>query len=132
MASPMRLFALLLILLATTGCGGGPEMYDVSGTVTFDGQPVERGEISLDPDDARLSPDAGVIEQGRFSFPAKPGKKTVRIRASRPLPPERQDAPEMGTLYEDYIPAKYNRQSTLTADISPGGDNQFTFELTTR
>lgn len=46
--------ALLTLSLATwTGCGGnagGPERYDVSGTVTFAGKPVPYGQITFDPD----------------------------------------------------------------------------------
>ena len=28
-----------------------------------------------------------------------------------------------------YIPATYNSESTLTAEVAPGGKNQFTFDL---
>jgi hypothetical protein len=36
----------------------------------------------------------------------------------------------MGLLYEDFIPARYNRESTLTVEVTPGGKNVFTFDLT--
>jgi hypothetical protein len=121
---------LVAMVLMGAGCDRGPRRYAVSGTVTFDGQPVERGEVSLVPDVAAQAPEGGPIEAGRFQFQALAGKKTVRIRGSRPLPPERQDNPEMGLLYEDFIPARYNRESTLIVEVTPGGKNVFTFDLT--
>jgi hypothetical protein len=38
--------------LATIGCGrsDGPQRYRVSGAVTFDGKPVPRGTVTLEPD----------------------------------------------------------------------------------
>lgn len=38
------------IVLAAVGCGGGPKRYEVSGKVTFKGQPVPAGEIYFEPD----------------------------------------------------------------------------------
>jgi hypothetical protein len=120
-----------LALLLTAGCGGEPR-YEVSGTVTFDGVAVERGEISFDPVDPGRAPEGGPIEGGRFAVEMTAGKKIVRIRGSRKLPPERQDNPEMGPLYEDYIPAAHNTESTRQVEITPGGDNEFTFDLTSK
>lgn len=127
-----RLVVVLLVgvLLPVAGCRDqGPQRYEVSGTASFDGVPIERGEISFAPVDLQQSPDGGVIENGKFKFQALAGAKTVRIRASRALPAERQDNPEMGLLYEDYIPAQFNSSSTLTANVTSSGANVFTFDL---
>lgn len=123
---PIAICISTALLLA--GCGG-PVTYDVSGTVTFDGVPVEKGEISFVPTEKGQSSDGGQIEQGRFRLSVKPGSKIVQIRASRPLPPEKQDNPTMGLLYEDYIPAEFNSDSTLKEEIGPGGKTNFTFDL---
>jgi len=123
------LFSVSVLALAI-GCGGGTPRYEVSGTVTYDGEPIERGEISFEPLEPGGAPEGGPIENGRFQLEATAGRKIVRIRGSRPLPPEQQDSPEMGLLYEDFIPAKYNRESTEQVEITPNGDNQFDFELT--
>lgn len=120
----------MLGLLCIVGCGGGIERHRVSGTVTFDDQPVERGEVSFVPDDPALAPEGGVIRDGKYSFEAVAGKKTVRIRGSRRLPPQPQDDPESGPLYEDFIPARYNTDSTLKVEVEPGARNVFPFELT--
>lgn len=49
---PTALASLAVTLaLMTAGCGeSGPPSYDVSGTVTFDGQPVPAGKIMFEPD----------------------------------------------------------------------------------
>jgi hypothetical protein len=44
-------FAVFLSAVALAGCGrDNDKLYDVSGTVTFDGQPVPKGLIFFDPD----------------------------------------------------------------------------------
>ncbi len=59
-----------VLLLLAAGCGrGGVERYDVSGTVTFDGQPVPLGQIMFQPDGSKGNRGpAGVakIENGHF------------------------------------------------------------------
>jgi len=117
-------------LLVLAGCGG-ERRYELTGTVTYGGQPVERGEISFDPTEPGEAPEGGPILDGRFRVEVGPGKKIVRIRGSRPLPPEQQDSPEMGLLYEDYIPARHNTESTREVEITPGGQREFTFDLRT-
>ncbi len=98
--------------------------------MTFDGQPVEKGEISFVNVDGATPPDAGLIENGKFAFSATPGKKVVKIRGSRALPPERQTTPEMGLAYEDFIPRAFNDESTLTAEVSPDKKRVYEFNLT--
>lgn len=126
----LMVFAWCGALCLVLGCGEkGPQRYEVSGTATFDGAPIEKGDISFEPTDKSQAPDGGVIENGKFKFAAQAGSKLVQIRASRPLPPERQDNPEMGLLYEDYIPAQFNSSTTLKAEVTATGPNTFTFDL---
>jgi hypothetical protein len=46
---------LLAVVAMVAGCGrpSGPSRYDVSGTVTFRGQPVPSGSIAFEPDASR-------------------------------------------------------------------------------
>ena len=101
---------------STCGCNTG-KTQPVSGTVTYNGIPVEMGSISFISDDPDIAPVGGVIEQGKFSFTASVGKNRVEIFGSRPLPPERQDSPG-AILYEDYIPAEFNTASTLSIEVN--------------
>jgi len=71
---------LLLLLALLLGCGGssGPRRYDLSGRVTYDGEPVAAGVILLDPDTERGNSGPGTIAEihdGRYRTP--PGKGTV-------------------------------------------------------
>jgi len=123
-----RCAALLLAATAPLGCGrSGPETYPVSGTVTFDGQPVPDGHIQFVPADGKGLPDPGKIENGEFSFDAKPGPKRVEIEASRETGPVDKS---MGLApRESYIPPCYNLETTLTAEVTPDGPNEFNFPL---
>lgn len=49
-----RWAVLALGLALAAGCGGGEKLYDVSGTVTYDGgKPVPAGMVYFDPDPTR-------------------------------------------------------------------------------
>ena len=61
----------LAALVATAGCGGGegPARYDVSGSVTYDGQPIPVGSITFLPDKAKGNngaPGFAKIKEGKY------------------------------------------------------------------
>jgi hypothetical protein len=131
MASSLRGFALIIALVAA-GCGGDsgvPEMKTVpiSGTVTLDGQPMADGELTLNnpPHVQMMIPIAG----GKFSGVSPPGKHKVEIRAYKDVTVKNDMYPEGTTSRENYIPPEFNDQSTLTADVTEGGANEFTFDV---
>lgn len=115
-------------LLLAAGCGQkGPATYPVSGTVTFDGQPIPEGRISFIPEGGKAAPDSVPIQNGQFQLRVKAGRHRVEITADRPTG---KIDPVMGMApRECYIPACYNSQSILTAEVKPDGPNQFPFEL---
>ncbi|HUT57595.1 MAG TPA: hypothetical protein VNA25_07060 [Phycisphaerae bacterium] len=123
------LVCLGLLALPVTGCGpSGPETYPVSGTVTWNGDPLPEGDIVFSPVDGSLAPDAGKIVAGKFEFQAQPGEKRVEIDATREsgeVDPVMHMAPRQA-----YIPSKYNSETTLKATVTAGGDNTFIFDLT--
>ncbi len=65
-------FLSVLIVLAATGCSGqteGPQRHTLSGTVTYNGQPVPAGEIIISPDSAAGNNGLGsyaVIKDGLY------------------------------------------------------------------
>ena len=109
---------LLAVLLVAAGCGSGPKLYEVDGTVTLDGKDLPEGDIVFTPEDPKLGPDAGKIKDGKYKFKSKAGKMKVQIRATREVPGKKGP---MGTepLLEDIIADEYNAKTTLTADIGP-------------
>ena len=122
--------ALLLAILLAAGCGSDEvQRYPVSGTVTFDGQPVPDGHIIFASPGGETTPDAGPIVDGQYAFDVQSGAKRVEIQASREVPGAPVD-PAMGMApRQEYIPPRYNTQSTLRAEVKPDGENEFNFEL---
>jgi hypothetical protein len=116
---------LLALLAAAAGCGRGGKA-EVTGTVKFNGRPVEDGDIVFLPLDGQ-APDAGKIKDGKFRLQARAGKNKVQIRAARAAPgkPDRL----MGPTKVGYIPAKYNTSTTLEKEVGPSA-NELNFDLT--
>ncbi|GAA4438168.1 hypothetical protein [Bremerella cremea] len=113
----------LIGLLA--GCNTASEI-TVKGAVTFEGTPVETGEILFIPADGTGPVSAGPISNGEFSFIATPGEKKVEITANRVGD---KPAPDGLPNYIPYIPAKYNTQTTLTKTVENKAENVYTFDL---
>jgi hypothetical protein len=119
--------ALALAMLTAAGCGGSgdrPELGEVTGTVTLDGQPLKGVIVMFTPDSGR--PASGVTdESGRYELiyrygvsGAKAGPNTVSFEY-----PTGDSGPP--------IPAKYGGQSTLKKHVE-SGDNAFDFELSSK
>ena len=130
MKSALFLGILCLLASEVAGCSSSASgTYKVSGTVTWNGAPLPEGNIILYPADGTVTPDAGKIIRGLFTFRAKPGKKRVEILASREVP-NSFDPVMQSPRREQYIPPCYNAESTLTAEVKADGPNEFTFPLT--
>jgi len=120
------------------GCGGSGGRVGVAGNVTLDGKPIEDGSIVFESAD-RSGPSAGgKIQQGTYSFAGDagvmPGKKTVRIFGLRKTGKQvaggvASDMSQMVDEIEQYVPAIYNEQSTLTCEVVAGYDNRHDFQL---
>jgi hypothetical protein len=122
------LFAVLgLAITFASGCGPSEPVvkkYPVSGTVTFDDKPVEKGIIQFtNPADGGV--DSMEITGGSFKGEVRSGKRRVEIIAKKEEP-----GPMPGVMNEvNYIPAKYNSQTTLEADIKEGPNEGLKYDL---
>jgi hypothetical protein len=77
----MRIFVLLLLVLLA-GCDDRPTRVPVSGIVTIDGQPLDRGNIKFVPQNGR--PSAGKIgEDGRFTLTCYDGNDGALLGTHR-------------------------------------------------
>ena len=124
-----------VFLAAMAGCGHGRGRVPVTGTVTFDGQPLESGVVRFGGDQGAAG--VGPIVNGRFSLSETgsqggvlPGKYDVLIsswieeRGSvRPDGSFSSGITRIPLLYMD--PSK----SGLTAEVKAGQKNDFLFEL---
>jgi hypothetical protein len=123
------LLAVLAILLAVPGCRhSGPELGVVSGTVTLDGAPLADADVYFDSGHGRPS-GGGTDANGVYRLVytkaregALLGVQKVRISTRRPT---------VGGFTPERVPAVYNTQSTLTAEVKPGG-NTIDFPLKSR
>jgi hypothetical protein len=102
----------------------------VTGTVTFQGKPLDQGSIQFYPTEGQSTFSGSSIENGNYRLPPEfglaPGNYTVRINSAegRASP----DGLEV-TDIKERIPAKYNTETTLSAEVKDGGDNKFDFEI---
>jgi hypothetical protein len=72
--------AVLLVTALVSGCGGSGAT--VSGTVTFEGEPVNHGHISFMPTDGKGPAEGAPIRDGRYELAIRiPGPKMVKIEA---------------------------------------------------
>ena len=117
------------------GCSpAGIKLDPVSGTVTFDGEPVSDGRIQFRAVEGDQRAFGGKIEQGRYEVETAPGKMTVEITASRIVPGkfDESNPGEKTPVGEMYIPARYNSATELTAEIPSGGVKGLDFALTSQ
>lgn len=135
-ATSKAVFALALAVccVAFVGCQKSDGLTAVKGTVTFDGAPVEKGTINFAPKGGPGTATGAPIVDGKYEARVSPGKMAVTIYAQKVVPIENptQEQIERGITEttEDIIPAKYNRASTLEADIAEGQKDPVDFELT--
>ncbi len=73
-----------ILLLTVAGCGGSTS---VSGTVTYDGQPVQDGAITFLPGDGQGPGVGGPISDGVYRIgEITPGEKVVQIIGVKAIP----------------------------------------------
>lgn len=136
----LSVLALTFILGMACGCGKGGGVTEVSkinvsGKVTLDGKPLEKGQIMFVSVDnkAATEPALGDIKDGSFSLAVPAGSKIVRITASKVIGKRKKykddpSSPEVDDV-EELIPPQYNQKSKITKDISSSSPDLGTIEL---
>ncbi|MDY0167158.1 MAG: hypothetical protein RBS80_11485 [Thermoguttaceae bacterium] len=125
---------LCVVAVAFVGCGGGDRNRAiVTGTVTYQGEPLPSGRIVLLPAKGTKAPQSGAeIVDGKFTVDARGGVAVgtyqVQITAQRvdpkyaelgdSLPADFQDIG--GPPMQQYLPEKYNIRSEMESTIPPG------------
>ncbi len=113
-----RLLAASLLMTLLIGCGGGEQgapTVKVSGKVTFDGAPLEKGTITFEPSNDKGGPSSAAIQSGAYTADVELGPKRVRFSAVKVLGKKKvyegsADSPEED-ITEQLIPDKYNAAS---------------------
>lgn len=137
--------ALTLCALTLSGCFGGSkdglERAFVTGTVSFDGQPLTEGSIQFIPDlDAKGQRIHGkavqaIITNGVYSLNADQGPvvgaNKIMVNATRKTGKFQNFDGVKTEIMQQYIPAKYNADSTLRYEVK-AGENTADFSLQAR
>ena len=136
----MRLGA-VLVLVCVVGCGepGTAPTVKVTGTVTYNGDPVEGASVAFIPESGR--PASGTTDaSGKFTLTtfksgdgAVPGKHAVAI--TEPSEDTNTEGEVDYSLPDEpagRFPAKYTDPTTsgFTATVEEGGQTDFTFNMT--
>lgn len=139
--SPLSMTVVGLMAIGCSGGGGDDKPREpVSGTVTLDGQPLPEGVIHFLPAGGAgeaIASATGKIENGRFSIPREqgpvPGSYKVSIgHTDQPEGRVKIDLKKIAKKAagaKELIPAKYNSQTTLKAEIPKGGKSDLNFPL---
>jgi hypothetical protein len=119
------------LLIGPAGCAKpaveGPSKVTVTGTVQWDGKPLDLGDVLFIDTVGNDRRYAGIIKNGKFRFECTPGAKRVEVQAFR-----NGNVPVDKVSHDNgqYIPRQYNEVSTLVAEVTKSGENHFEFTLT--
>lgn len=124
----------LLVAWLPLCLGCGPRTFPISGTVSFDGEPLTAGTITFEPADGRGPTAGGEIAAGRYEVAAPTaGDKRVRIFATRPtgrrIPAEPFPGSPLVEEIEPFIPDVYNARTTLGCSVATGGPTVCDFHM---
>jgi hypothetical protein len=143
----MRQFTVLALFLLIVGCSGGDGVvkYDITGTITLDGKPVDGAAVVLQTQ-------AGAIESamtdssGKFKMSAKAGLAQVGVAKTTytggpegsanfdsPARPEEGGAPSKAKVTY-HVAEKYNspEKSGLSVTVPEGGGDVGEIKVTSK
>ncbi len=124
---------LMILAASLAGCGSGktpPKMATVKGKVTIDAKPLASGSITFEGTDGSI-PTVIDIKDGVYEGQTSVGEKIVRIMAFKTVPlnaggmtgPEYENK----TTEQNYLPARFNTNSTDKRVVKEGDANEFDF-----
>lgn|GEM_PF-2052551 len=121
-----------LLMCVAAGCGSSgppviPGMVGIQGQVTVDGAPVPVGRIVLIPASSGTNVPggefAGSITNGRYLLELNPGSYRVEIF---------QYGESVNEQVPQLLPAEFNTESTLKAEVPSSGSAPIDFALQSR
>jgi hypothetical protein len=135
-----RLLLGLFFVTALVGCGSDNPLgrKALSGGVTLDGAPLDKGAIEFHPLEGGVQ-SGGMIQAGRYSIPshegATPGKYRVVIYDtydSPPLPPGHMPGDDVPPAPKLKVPPEWNSKSKQEIEVPPKGPYKFDFAIVTK
>lgn len=122
MNNSCRLVALLVASAWAVGCSDRADTTDVSGTVSVSGQPMGVGAINFYPDGEARPIGFPVDESGSYSAQLPPGKYSVVIVTSTPVPEGWEEGDPLPAPAVE-IPSKYQQPRFTPLELSVGADD---------
>jgi hypothetical protein len=124
LAMRQSVFAILLVaIVPLLGCSE-KKVALLSGLVTVDGTPIENGSISLMPAERNAPTAEAIIAAGKYTLTTLPGAKNVSIHGFQKVGTRRyhegDPSSPMVDVNEEIVPARYNIQTELKADLKVG------------
>lgn len=108
---------ILAVVVTSVGCSQGPPKFEITGSVTLDGQPITTGSVMFMPSDGSPDVSRGDVVDGRYTLECVAGDKIVQIAGY--------------TQAEKLIPWTYAvANSGLTASVNE--DAEVNFDLTSK
>lgn len=133
----LSLLTLSVWVAVSGGCSEQVTRVSLSGTVSFDGEPIEDGQIAFEPlGEGKM--EFGIITKGEYTIPKEfglvPGKYLVRITGNRPTGKKAEPSPFLKEgdsleIYEQYIPLEFNTGSKLKVKIEAERELQKDFAI---
>ncbi|MDB5338150.1 MAG: hypothetical protein JWN70_3769 [Planctomycetaceae bacterium] len=134
---PRKHFVLIwgLIVAVTVGCGGNLKLVPVEGTVKLNGEPLSDARVVFYPEAGGRPSNARTDADGRYSLEyiegepgALIGKHKVSISTFVEADPDSTD-PLIKLGHRETLPAEYNKQTTLQAELESGSREEVDFDL---
>ena len=112
----------ILVVVAVAGCDSGPKLGAVSGTITFDGKPMEKTTITFTHAEGRTA-FARTNAEGYYELKFSDGRDGALLGENAvAIETARVGRDENGNIVEfpETLPARYNVESELTRVIESG------------
>jgi hypothetical protein len=136
-----KTFVLIVVASAPiVGCGPANPLgrKAISGSVTLDGQPLDKGAIELHPIEGGVQ-SGDLIAAGKYSIPTQNGPTVGKYRVviydtydTPPLPPGHMPGDDIPKAPKPKVPPDWNSKSQQTIEVKPAGPFKFDFEIVTK
>ena len=114
--------ALGLSILCISGCDRGPRLGTVTGTVTWEGKPLNQATVTFTPDNGRAA-FARTAEDGSYSLKFSDGREGAVVGDNNvTIETARFSLDDDGNPVEhpEILPAKFHEESDIVKVVEPG------------
>ena len=115
--------AMCLLMISSVGCDQGPQVGAVTGTISYQGQPMEGIEVTFDPDATGRSSRAVTDSSGHYKLRYTRQREGAlvgnhKVRLEWPV----QNEKDFRNRQKYPIPSSYNTDTTLTFEVKKGSN----------